>query len=146
MNDQQHDCYESGALQQAVGQGLALGGGLAEVYRLDHDPGDEQRRQNQAGDAGFWKLHDWLYAPEADLSDAGLTRAAAKLSLDPSVAQAARTSRYDAAINADMAAGDAAAIEGTPASFINDYYAVGALTEAEYAIVIERALRESAGG
>jgi len=96
------------------------------------------------GSPAFWKLHDWLYSPEADLSDAGLTRAATKLSLDPAaIQQAASTSRYDADIDADMAAGDAAGIEGTPAVFINDYYMMGARFESEYRVVVERALREA---
>lgn len=99
---------------------------------------------DQGGSAAFWKLHDWLYSPEADLSDAGLVRGAAKLSLDAArIEQAVRTSRYDAAIEADLAAGDAAGIEGTPAVFINDYYLVGARFESEYAVVVERALREA---
>jgi|GEM_PF-1050422 len=98
----------------------------------------------QGGSAQFWKLHDFFYSPQADLSDAGLTRAASKLSLDAArVQQAAHSTRYDAQIDADMAAGDTAGIEGTPAVFINDYYLMGARFESEYAIVIERALREA---
>ena len=52
---------------------------------------------------------------------------------------------HDAQIDADMAAGDAAGIEGTPAVFINDYYVMGARHENEYALVVERALREATG-
>src|ERR1041384_4681466 len=37
----------------------------------------------QGGSPAFWKMHDWLFSPQADLTDAGLTRAATKLSLDP---------------------------------------------------------------
>jgi len=96
------------------------------------------------GSDQFWKFHDWLYSPQADLSDAGLKQAATKLSLDPArIEQAARSAEYDAPINLDMAAGDAAGIEGTPAAFINDYYLMGARSEAEYSIVIERALHEA---
>lgn len=98
----------------------------------------------EGGSAKFWALHDWLYSPEADLSDSGLRQAAAKLSLDPTrVEQAARSRQYDAQIDADVAAGDAAGIEGTPAVFINDYYLMGARHENEYAVVVERALREA---
>ena len=98
----------------------------------------------QGGSTQFWKLHDFFYSPQADLSDAGLARAATKLALDPARLQlAARGTQYDAQINADMAAGDAAGIEGTPAVFINDYYLMGARFESEYAIVVERALREA---
>ena len=96
------------------------------------------------GSEQFWKLHDFLYSPQADLSDAGLQHAAKKVGLDPSaIARATQSTQYDAHINADMAAGDAAGIEGTPAVFINDYYLMGARTESEYAIVIVRALREA---
>jgi protein-disulfide isomerase len=98
----------------------------------------------QGGSAAFWKMHDWLYSPSADLSDAGLSKAATQLSLDPAqVSEAAQSSRYDAAIDADVAAANAAGIEGTPAAFINDYYVMGARYESEYAIVVERALREA---
>lgn len=98
----------------------------------------------QGGSPAFWKMHDWLYSPSADLSDAGLQKAASKLSLDPAqIAEAAQTPRYDATIDADIAAANAAGIEGTPAAFINDYYLMGARFESEYAIVVDRALREA---
>lgn len=98
----------------------------------------------QGGSPAFWKLHDFFYSPQADLSDAGLRNAATKLSLDADkLVAAAQSTQYDAAINADMAAGDAVGIEGTPATFINDYYMMGARFESEYAVVIERALREA---
>ena len=100
----------------------------------------------EGGNPKFWALHDWLYSRQADLSDSGLRQAAAKLSLDGArVEQAARGRQYDAQIDADMAAGDAAGIEGTPAVFINDYYLMGARHENEYAVVVERALREATG-
>jgi protein-disulfide isomerase len=98
----------------------------------------------QGGSEQFWKLHDFLFSPQADLSDAGLQQAAQKLGLDASgVARATPSTQYDAQIDADMAAGDAAGIEGTPAVFINDYYLMGAYPESAYAVVIERALREA---
>jgi protein-disulfide isomerase len=98
----------------------------------------------QGGSGKFWKLHDWLYSPRADLSEAGLERVAAQLGLDGARLQhAAQSRQYDAQIDADVAAGDAAGIEGTPAVFINDYYLMGARHEAEYRLVVERALREA---
>lgn len=96
------------------------------------------------GDAQFWKLHDWLFSPRADLSDAGLSQAVAQLRLDPRVASAARDTTYDKRIEVDMNTADLAGVEGTPAVFINQYYMMGARHEAEYALVVERALRESA--
>ena len=98
----------------------------------------------QGGSEKFWKLHDLMYSPAADLSDAGLRKAAVQLGREPArVVQAVRGPKYDSQIDADMAAGDAAGIEGTPAVFINDYYMMGARHEAEYALVVERALREA---
>lgn len=98
----------------------------------------------QGGNEQFWKLHDFLYSPQANLSDVGLEQAARKLGLDPAaIARASHGTEYDAQIDADMAAGDAAGIEGTPAAFINDYYLMGAFPEAAYVLVIERALREA---
>jgi protein-disulfide isomerase len=96
------------------------------------------------GSEAFWKFHDWLYGPRGDLSDAGLAAAARQLKLEAAdLVQASRSPRYDAQIDADMAAGDAAGIEGTPAVFINDYYVMGARFESEYRVVVERALREA---
>jgi len=98
----------------------------------------------QGGSPAFWKLHDWLFSDQADLSEAGLARAGASLGVDASQLQkASRDTRYDARIDADIAAGDAAAIEGTPAVFINDYYLMGARDPAEYVLVVQRALREA---
>lgn len=98
----------------------------------------------EGGNTKFWAVHDWLYGPRADLSDAGLQQLAAELSLDVArVAQAAKSGQYDAQIDADMAAADAAGVEGTPAVFINDYYLMGARPETEYALVVARALREA---
>jgi protein-disulfide isomerase len=96
------------------------------------------------GSAQFWKLHDALFSQQAELSDAGLRQAAARVGLDPArVDQALRSPKYEAQITADVAAGDAAGVEGTPAVFINDYYIMGAASEAQYAVVVERALREA---
>lgn len=96
------------------------------------------------GSSTFWGYHDVLYSAEGDLSDAGLARAAKRLSLDPAaIEQASKSSQYDAAIDADVKAGNDAGIEGTPAAFINDYYTVGALSDAQYALIVERALREA---
>lgn len=98
----------------------------------------------QKGNDAFWAFHDWLYSPQADLSDAGLKGAAARLSLDAARFDAdLHSPALDPTINADLAAGDAAGVTGTPAVFINDYYLMGARAHSEYAVVIERALREA---
>lgn len=126
---------------------------LRVVWRNYPLPGHERARPAaraalsafaQGGSEKFWKLHDVLYSPQGNLSDAGLNQAASKVGLDPALVGAAvKSTQYDALIDADMAAGDAAGIEGTPAVFINDYYLMGAYPASAYAIVIERALREA---
>jgi protein-disulfide isomerase len=128
---------------------------LRVVWRNYPLPGHERARPAarvalvafaQGGSDQFWKLHDIFYSPQANLSNAGLQQAASKLGLDATrVAEAVQgtPTQYDALIDADMAAGDAAGIEGTPAVFINDYYLMGAYPASAYAVVVERALREA---
>jgi len=98
------------------------------------------------GAAQFWRMHDYMYSPQADLSSVALGKAALGFGLAPArIEQAAdKNAQYDEWINADMAAGDAAGIQGTPAVFINDYYLMGAFPESAYSLVVERALREAA--
>ena len=98
------------------------------------------------GSAEFWKLHDWLFSAQADLTDAGLRRAARRLGLGTiQLDQALGSPKYEQRIATDVAAADLAGVEGTPAVFVNRYYMMGARSEAEYAIVVERALHESSG-
>ncbi len=97
----------------------------------------------QGGNPQFWRLHDWLFSDQADLSEAGLSQVARSFGLDAKRLNAAvQSTRHDAQIDADIAAGDAAGIDGTPAVFINDYYVMGARQPDEYAVVVQRALRD----
>jgi protein-disulfide isomerase len=130
-------------------------GRLRLVWRNYPLPGHERARPaarlalaafSVGGSTQFWKAHDWLFSPQADLSDAGLRRAAPRWGIAAAqVEQALHSPEYDRQIDADVSAGDLAGVEGTPAVFINRYYLMGARHEAEYAIVVERALRESGG-
>ncbi|HYJ11852.1 MAG TPA: DsbA family protein [Polyangiaceae bacterium] len=98
------------------------------------------------GSEQFWKFHDWLFSQEGDPSDDGLKSAAARLGLDATrIVRAAQSNVYDERIDRDVNAADLAGIEGTPSVLINDYHLLGARHEAEYAIVIERLLRQSGG-
>lgn len=94
------------------------------------------------GSDAFWKLHDWLTSSQADLSDSGLRRAAGRLGLDPArFDQALHSDRHDQRIDEDAGAAELAGVEGTPAVLIGDYYLLGARSEAEYRVVVERVLR-----
>jgi protein-disulfide isomerase len=144
-------CVRATPALDAVAQRFS--GNLRVVWRNYPLPGHQRARPAaraaleafaEGGSDWFWKWHDYLYSPQANLSDAGLKQAANKLGFDSvRIAQAAQSTQYDAQINADMAAGDAAGIEGTPAVFINDYYMMGARSESEYALVVERAQHQA---
>lgn len=144
-------CVRAAPTLDAVAQRFA--GKLRMVWRNYPLPGHARARPAaragleafaEGGNERFWKWHDHLYSAEGNLSDAGLRQAANKLGLDAvRIEKAANGTQYDAQIDADMAAGDAAGIEGTPAVFINDYYLMGARSESEYAIVVERALHQA---
>ncbi len=144
-------CVRAAPALDAVAQRFQ--GNLRVVWRNYPLPGHQRARPAaraameafaEGGSDWFWKWHDYLYSAQANLSEAGLKQAANKLGIDSvRIAQAAQSTQYDAQINADMAAGDAAGIEGTPAVFINDYYLMGARSESEYALVVQRALHQA---
>jgi protein-disulfide isomerase len=67
----------------------------------------------------FWPMHDALLAEHADLTPAGLTRAARSLGVDPArFAACTTTRRYDAAIAHNAAEANALGLHGTPAFVI----------------------------
>ncbi len=88
----------------------------------------EARAQN--GDAGFWKIHDFMFRDQQDehaLSSEKFAQYASVLGLDASKLQAAQTDgRHDATLKHDQAIADAAKIRGTPAFVINGYFLSGA--------------------
>lgn len=98
----------------------------------------------QAGDKGFWKMHDLIY--ENQSAPDGLTRAAldgyAKL-LKLDVARFDRaldSGAHDAELEKDVAVANAAGIDGTPAFVINGYYVSGAQPLSKFRKIVERAL------
>src|SRR6478736_482109 len=81
----------------------------------------------QKGDAGFWKMHDLLFASDAELTDELLTRHATSLQLNATRLSAAQSDgRFDSVLEKDKAMAEAAGIRGTPAFVINGYYLSGA--------------------
>ena len=68
----------------------------------------------------FWEYHDALFANPSRLGDADLKQHAVGLGLDPKRFNACvDTHKYKAQVDADMAAGEAAGVNGTPAFFVN---------------------------
>jgi protein-disulfide isomerase len=68
----------------------------------------------------FWEYHDALFANPSRLGDADLKQHAVGLGLDPKRFNACvDTHKYKAQVDADMAAGEEAGVNGTPAFFVN---------------------------
>jgi protein-disulfide isomerase len=96
----------------------------------------------QQGDAGFWKMHDLLFAAQKDLSDDALIAQARRLGLDLERFRAALADgRHDAAIDADLAIAQKAGISGTPGFVINGYFLAGSQPVATFAKIINYAAK-----
>lgn len=68
----------------------------------------------------FWQYHDILFLNQQDISDAALLQYAKEVNLDPDAFQTCLSSgRYLSLVQADVAAGTAAGVVGTPTFFFN---------------------------
>lgn len=72
------------------------------------------------GDLAFASVHEWLFEHRQDFSDAGLRQLATSLGIDGTVLVAAgRDARVQAALQADIDAGNALGISAIPAIYID---------------------------
>ena len=98
----------------------------------------------QKGNAGFWKMHDLLFAGQKQpdgLERAALEGYAQQIGLDMSKFRAALDDgRHDAAIQKDEAIAKTAGINGTPAFVINGYFVSGAQPLGAFKKVVNLAL------
>lgn len=98
----------------------------------------------QKGDAGFWKMHELLYANQQNLDRASLEGYARKAGLDLGKFRAALDQNaHESTIKADEAAARAAGVDGTPAFVINGYHVSGAQPFGKLKKVIDRALEDA---
>ena len=75
----------------------------------------------------FWPYHDQLFARGGRLTDADLKSAASEVGLDlPKFDSCVAAHTYKADVDADIAAGDEAGVNGTPAFYINGRMLSGA--------------------
>ncbi len=98
----------------------------------------------QKGNAGFWQLHDKMFANQQKLERADLEAYAQEAGLDMAKFKAAldaRTHKPD--VDADDKAGTDIGISGTPAFLVNNYYVSGAQPYAKFKKAIDRALQEA---
>ena len=102
-----------------------------------------------AGEQGrFWQMHDHLFEHQTELERDQLAGHALAVGLDP--AKFAACVKDDAAklaaIEADLEAGQAVGVEGTPAFFINGISLSGAQPTEAFSAIIDRELAASAKG
>jgi serine/threonine protein kinase/protein-disulfide isomerase len=98
--------------------------------------------QRQLGDAGFWRLHDVMFASQARLTDDDLVSYAEALGADGRrVRRALLTREHEPAVRTDMAAFTASgARAGTPCFFVNGRMLRGAQPYERFVEAIDRAL------
>lgn len=99
--------------------------------------------KKQKGNAAFWKVHDELF-DATSLDDGTLEAIAKKAGLDWAKVSAAMTQNaWKDAIDADLKAGGAVGVTGTPAVFVNGKMIVGAQPEEAFVKVIDKALAKA---
>ena len=87
----------------------------------------------------FWQYHKELFANMGgDRSDAGLSGIAAKVGLDQAkFKQCLESGRMNAVVQKDMAAGQQAGVNGTPAAFVNGREVSGAVPFEQFKVLID---------
>jgi protein-disulfide isomerase len=92
-----------------------------------------------ANDQGkFWELHDAMFADQRNLSVDQIKAKAAAVSLEAeSFATCLDSGKYAPKVAADMAAGSAAGVSGTPALFVNGRFLNGAVPFEQIAKLID---------
>lgn len=95
-----------------------------------------------AGEQGkYWEYHDALYEHQATIESLDYVKLAGDLGLNKTTFKTcADTHKYAAEIAKDQADGNAAGVDGTPASFINGQLVSGAVPYATFKAAIEAAL------
>jgi protein-disulfide isomerase len=90
----------------------------------------------------FWEMHDHMFANQKALSVDELKAAAGTVGLDAEqFAQCLDSAKYESEVQADLQAGIAAGVSGTPAMFINGQLVSGAVPYEQIASVIDAELK-----
>ncbi|HTQ06222.1 MAG TPA: thioredoxin domain-containing protein, partial [Polyangiaceae bacterium] len=99
----------------------------------------------ERGGAAFWRFHDAAFAAQRRGLDENVLEALARdEGVDPKRYHDALASHtLEASVNADIAAADAAGINGTPAFFVNSYFTVGVLPYPDMRAIVVQALKEA---
>ncbi len=96
------------------------------------------------GDAGFWNVHDKLFASQPKLEDADLEQVARDAKLDVAKAMAAvKGKSFEKGIDDDLAVADDFEASGTPHFFINGRRMVGAQPLEKFKAVIDEEITKA---
>jgi protein-disulfide isomerase len=92
----------------------------------------------------FWEMHDLLFAEQEALSAQDLKDKARRLGLDTKAFSTCIDSgKMSEAVQADVRAGEALGIQGTPGTFINGRFLSGAVDESELTAIIDDELERA---
>jgi len=95
----------------------------------------------------FWEYRDLLYKNPPATSLEQLTTYASQLGLDPSdFKNCMESGKFKAAVQKDEDEANRLGVQGTPAFFINGQFLSGALSESEFARIIDQELNQRAAG
>ena len=98
----------------------------------------------QKGSAGFFKMHDLLFANQTQLDRASLEGYAGQMGLDVAkFGQSLDAHTHSADVDADAKVATDSGINGTPSFLINGYYLSGAQPYRSFKRLVERALAET---
>lgn len=92
----------------------------------------------QGGDRAYWEMHDKLFANQAQLNDANILKLAKEVGYD--VSDCLKKETFRAEVLADMEAGKALGVTGTPAFFVNGKLISGAQPFSVFKQAIDAAL------
>jgi protein-disulfide isomerase len=100
-----------------------------------------------ANDQGkFWQLHDAMFQNQQALGVDQLKAKAAELGLDAKVfGECLDSGKHAAQVEADMKAGSAVGVNGTPATFINGRFLNGAQPLENFSKLIDDELERKSG-
>jgi protein-disulfide isomerase len=100
--------------------------------------------RKQKGDAGFWRVHDLLFADQRGLDREGLLDKAREAGLDVAKVTAALDGNvYTREIDTDMALARAMGFDGTPITVVNGYVVEGAVGADKLRRIVQHALDEA---
>ena len=93
----------------------------------------------------FWEFHDALFANQAKLAPADLKATAKSVGLNSTEFDGCLDkAKYQANVKSDLAAGEKAGVDGTPAFFINGRPLVGAQPLPQFAQIVDEELASGA--